>query len=105
MSVQALLLRQMGEAGYQVADRGHDFTVVCTFERTGGDRFSLQWAVQAPEGEPVRVRKLLDYEGWRSAAEPTVAAVLSAIEAAEIADTRRGWPEQAEWQVTHLVRA
>lgn len=98
------LLRLFDEAGYQVCDRGHDFTLVATFERTGGDRFALQWAVQAPEGEPVRVRKLLDYDGWRPAAEPSVPAVLSAIEAAEIADSLRGWPEQAEWHVTGLVR-
>ncbi len=104
MSAQERLLRQFEAAGYQVADRGFDFTIVATFERTGGDRFALQWAVRAPEGEPAAVRKLLEYDGWRPAAEPSMAALLTAIEAAEIADSHAGWPEQAQWHVTHLVR-
>ena len=97
------LLRQSEAAGYQVANRGHDFTILVHFHRKHGDTYPLQWAVQAAEGEPVRVRKLLDYEGWRPVAEPTVPAMLAAIEAAEIEDTAAMWPELEQWHAIGLV--
>lgn len=102
-TVQDRLFRQAAAAGHQVSRRGDGFVIVVHFRRSGGDTYPLQWAVQAAEGEPVMVRKLLDYEGWRRAAEPTVAAVLAAIEAAEMADSRAGWPDMPQYHVVSLA--
>ena len=102
-TVQERLFRQAEAAGHQVSKRGDGFVIVVHFWRSGGDTYPLQWAVQAAEGEPVRVRKLLDYDGWHLAAEPTVAAVLAAIEAAEVGDSRAGWPDMPQYHVAGLA--
>ena len=97
------LFQQAAAAGHQVIRRGDGFAIVVHFRRSGGDTYPLQWAVQVAEGGPVRVRKLLDYDGWRPVAEPTVAAVLAAIEAAEMADSLAGWPDMAQYHVVGLA--
>ena len=93
----------LSAAGYQVRERAGGLGLVVAFQRTDGSRYELEWLIDAPEGEPVRVRKLLDYGGWHLAADPTMAAVLAAIEAAEMADSRAGWPDMPQYHVAGLA--
>ena len=96
------LVSECASAGYLVADRGSEFTIAVMHQRTGGDTYTLQWAVAAGAAGPVRVRKLLD-DAWRPTKAPTVAGILAAIEAAEIEDTRRAWPTMPEYQAIGMV--
>ncbi len=102
-TVQERLERLLSAAGYRCHQRATGLGVEVEFKYTDGSIYSLQWVIDAPEGEPVRVRKLLDYDGWRPVAEPTVAAVLAAIEAAEVADSRAGWPDMPQYHVAGLA--
>ena len=103
-ALQAKLMRHAEQAGYQVADRGNDFTLVATFERTDGSIYSLEYAVRAGESGPVEVRRLLD-DQWHAAQQPTLQGVLKAIEAAEITDTAAGWPTMPEYHAQRLLVA
>ena len=92
----------LSAAGYQVRERAGGLGLVVAFQRTDGSRYELEWLIDAPKGEPVRVRKLLD-DTWHLAADPTMAAVLAAIEAAEMADSRAGWPDMPQYHVAGLA--
>lgn len=94
------LERLLSAAGYRCHQRATGLGVEVEFKYTDGSIYSLQWVI---DDEPLRVRKMLDYDGWRPVAEPTVAAVLAAIEAAEMADSRAGWPDMPQYHVAGLA--
>ena len=92
----------LSAAGYQVRERAGGLGLVVAFQRTDGSRYELEWLIDAQKGEPVRVRKLLD-DTWHLAADPTMAAVLAAIEAAEVSDSAAGWPDMPQYHVAGLA--
>ena len=94
------LERLLSAAGYPSHQRPTGLGVMVAFKRTDGSQYALEWVI---DDEPLRVRKMLDYDGWRPVAEPTVAAVLAAIEAAEMADSRAGWPDMPQYHVAGLA--